>query len=340
MRLTYILFQSGDDPNFEHAHDYIDQNIGQLASEWAARAAEVAKKSIWQDPQVLSATDTNEVTSFTQGYVKPGDVIKVFVDKDTAAVKINYTLESEAQTQKHVILMQQALCQMISNCDVDDESSISLLEQASVLHLKYVEVEIGKDIPDALQGSQSVDFELRVEKTSGEVSVKYYSLDTTRHRQKRYKEHSYSAWSVRSIPDEKYAPFYEQHKIKEFFGIKYCYVGCGPVAWAMVFGYLDRRAHYKSSKYGLGSQYLYRSGNDGTSGSKNTIAPTVSDSDMRLRKYIERIAIKLDTWCIFKNGATPGYKMDRIKGFFQVRNLYFIRRCSLCDNHNKSLGCK
>ena len=280
--------------------------------------------------QVVSSTDTNEVTSFTQGYVKPGDVIKVFVDKDTVSVKIKYTSESEAQTRNDIVLMQQAVCQMISNCDVDDDCSISLLQQTSVLHLNYIELEISVDISDALNGSQSADFELRVEKTSGEVNVKYYSLDTTRHRQKRYLQTGTSGWRVTSVQFPQFFPFYWQHKVS-----RGCSVGCGPVAWAMVFGYFDRRAHYVRSLYGLGSQYLYRSGDDGTTGSKDTMAPKYTYSfDTRLKKYIERIARELGTWCIFENGATPGYKMDRIKGFFQVRNLYIIRLRLLLDNHN------
>ena len=315
-----IIFQSGDDPNFEHAHEYIEQNMDKLANLWAERAAEVAKEGIWDDTEVISSTDTNEVTSYTQGYVQPGGMIRVPVDKDTVSVKIKYTTDSNTQTPEDILRMQQGVCQMISKCDVDDDSSISLQQQTSVLHLNYVEVEISKDIPDGLKGRKGVDFEMRVEKRSGEVSVKYYSLDTTRHRQKRFKEYKgYSAWSTRSIPDENYFPSYWQHKIK-----KGCSVGCGPVAWAMVFGYLDRRAHYKTSTYGSGSRGLYRCGSDGTSGSTGCVAPAYSSSDSRLKKYIEYMAQRLGTWCIFKNGATPGYKMARVSGFFKVCNEYFI----------------
>ena len=316
----------------------MDQNIGQLAAEWGSRAAEVARKDIWDENQVvISSTDTNEVSSFTQGYAKPGDVIKVFVDNDTVSVKIKFTSESEAQTRNDIELMQQALCQMVSDCDVDDDSTISLLQQTSVLHLNYMEVELSKDIPDALNGSKSVDFELRVEKNSGEVSVKYYSLDLTRHRQKRKEYTSYTSWSVTSIPDEGYFPYYWQHTTS-----RNCKVGCGPVAWAMIFGYYDRRSHAKSYKYGKGSQYLYRSSSSGSYGSPVTVAPKYPySSDTRLRKYIERIASEVDTICIKGQGATQGYKMDRISGFFRVRNLYFIEsRLFLDKTHNKWIRCK
>ena len=317
---SIIIFQTGDDPNFEHAHEYIEQNIAQLAALWAVRASEVAKEGIWEETEVISSTDTNEVTSFTQGYIQPGGMIRVPVDKDTVSVKVKYTPDSKTQTTEDILRMQHAVCQIISKCDVDDDSSISLLQNTSVLHLNYVEVEISKDIPDALNGSQSVDFELRLEKISGEISLKYYSLDTTRHRQKRFKQYKdFSPWNTKSIPDENYFPSYWQHRIK-----KGCAVGCAPVAWAMVFGYFDRRSHYKPSTYGSGSQGLYRCGSDGTTGGTYCVAPGYSNFDSRLRNYIEYMSKVLGTWCIFKNGATPGYKMDRVKGFFKVYNEHSI----------------
>ena len=311
-----LLFKSDDDPNFEHAHEFIDMHITNLAALWTARAVEVAKKSIWGEKQVMTSTDSNEVNSFTEDYVALGGVIRVPVDGDTVSVKVKYTAEYKTQTAEHVA--QKAVCQMISTCNVDDDCSIDLSQKKLVLHLNYMELEISKDIPAVFNGRQSVDFELRVEQVTGSVIVKHYSVDTTKHRQKRFKEYkSYSSWSYKSIPDEGYFPFYWQHKIKNG-----CSVGCGPVAWAMVFGYYDRRSHYKSSSYG--GQDLYRCGSDGTTGSKSCIAPKYSNSDARLKKYIEKIAKTLGTWCIFKNGATPAYKMDRIKGFFQVYDITYI----------------
>ena len=302
--------------------------ITKLAALWAARAAEVAKKSIWSDKQVTMSTDSNELTSFTEDYVAPGGVIRVPVDEDTVSVKVKYAAAHKTETIEDVAQTQKAVCQMISTCNVANDCSIALSQKKSVLHLSYIKLEISKDTPAVFNGRQSVDFELRVEQAAGSIIVRHYSLDTTRHRQKRFKEYkSYSSWSYKSIPDEGYFPFYWQHKIKND-----CYVGCGPVAWAMIFGYYDRRSHYKSSTYGTGSQDLYRCGTDGTTGSKSCIAPQSSNSDARLKKYIEKIAKTLGTWCIFKNGATPAFKMDRIKDFFQV---FDIRCISCCTSHHR-----
>ena len=318
------MLQSEDDPNFERAHRYIDMQITKLAALWTARAADVAKKSIWGKKHVLLSTDSNEMVSFTEDYVAPGGVIRVPVDGETVSVKVKYTVKHKTQTAEDAAQTQKAVCQMISTCNVNDDCSINLSHKKSVLHLSYMELEMSKDTPAVFNGRRSVDFELRVEQVTGSVIVRHYSLDTTRHRQKRFKEYkSYSSWSYKSIPDEGYFPFYWQHKIK-----KGCYVGCGPVAWAMIFGYYDRRSHYKSSTHGTGSQDLYRCGSDGTTGSKSCVAPKYSSStDARLKKYIEKIAKTLGTWCIFSNGATPAFKMDRIKGFFKVYYEIFIGLC-------------
>ena len=308
-----LVLQSDDDPNFENAHEYIDMHMTELEMQWSARADEINRKSIWTENKVELSTETNEVTSFTEDYVMPGGVIRVPVDRHTVCVKVKYQPEDETQTAEEVEQIQKAMCQMISSCDVDDDCSVDLSQKKSVLHLSYIELEISKEIAAAFKGRQSVQFKLQVEQSSGAVIVRHYSLDTTKHRQKRFKEYkSYGSWTYASIPDEGYFPYYWQHKIK-----KGCPVGCGPVAWAMVFGYYDRRSHYKTSTYGSGSQDLYRCGSSGTTGSKSCVAPKYS-GDTRLKKYIEKIAKTLGTWCIFSNGATPAYKMDNIKGFFRV----------------------
>ena len=288
-----------------------------LADQWKLRAAQVALKSIWDRKHVMESTETITMSDFTEHYVAPGGVIRVPVDEDTLSVKVKYEPEDEAQTAEDVEYIQKALCQMISSCDVDNDCSIDLSQKKSVLHLSYIELQISQDIAVVFRGRQSVDFKLRVEQASGPVNVKHYSLDTTKHRQKRSKEYKdYSSWSTKSIPNESYFPNYWQHTTEDD-----CYVGCGPVAWAMIFGYYDRRSHYMSSTYGTGSQGLYRCDSDGASGSNSCTAPSSSSSDVsRMKKYIEKIAKTLGTWCIFTNGATPASKMDHIESFFQVYN--------------------
>ena len=315
------LLQSGEDPRFEHAHEYIEQQRSELAALWAARAAEVAKTSFKADGHVVLPTDTNDVSSYTEIYIRLGGVIRMPVDENTVSVKVGSSAQRNIQTASDLRQYQTAVCRMLSLCNIDDDFNIDLSQKKTFLQLNYIEIALSKDVPVLFKGTQSVEFELRKKLTTGEVIVKHFSLDTAPSRQKRYKEYkSYSSWKYCSIRYESLFPFYWQHNIK-----KNCPVGCGPVAWAMIFGYYDRRSHDKTSTYGSGSQDLYRCGSDGTTGSKSCRAPNSSSSSSggsRMKKYLEKIAKKLGTWCIFKNGATPPHKMKKIKGFFKVFNMF------------------
>ena len=313
------LLQSGVDHGFEHAHEYIEQQRTELADLWAARAAEVAKTSFKDDGYVVLPTDTNDVSSYTDIYVRLGGVIRMPVDEHTASIKMASPAQRKTQTASDLRQYQTAVCRMLSFCNVDDDFNIDLSQKKTFLQLNYIEITISKDVPVLFKRKKHIEFELRTQLSTGEIIVKDFSLDTAPSRQKRFKQYtSYSKWGYCSIRDEHLFPYYWQHKIK-----KGCPVGCGPVAWAMVFGYYDRRSYYKTSTFGTGSQDLYRCGSDGMTGSKSCRAPKYS-SDSRIRKYIERIAKTLGTWCIFKHGATPAYKMDRINGFFKVFNLFTL----------------
>jgi len=91
----------------------------------------------------------------------------------------------------------------------------------------------------------------------------------------------------------------------------------------VVFGYYDIRSHKQSKAFGTGSQELFRCGSDGTIGCKKCVAPTYSYGN-QIKKYIEKIAKIHGTWCVFKNGSTPVYKMNRVKRFFKVRTVFTI----------------
>ena len=314
-----ILLQSGEDPRIEHAHEYIEQHRSVLAALWTARAADVAKTSVWEDEQIVLPPDTNDVSNYTEIYVHRGGVIRIPVDEDTVSVKVRYLADRKTQTSTDLMRYQTAVCGMLSFCSVDNDFSIDLSQKKTVQLMNYIEIAISKDVPVLFNGKKSVEFELRVQLSTGEVMLKHYSLDTTHTRQKRFKEYtSYSNWHQCSIPDEQFFPNYWQHDIT-----KDCPVGCGPVAWAMVFGYYDRRSQEKPETYGTGSEGLYRCGSDGTTGNKSCEAPSNSSSD-RMKKYIEEINKELGTLCIYKSGATPAFMMDRIKDFFQVRFTYTL----------------
>ena len=279
----------------------------------------MAKTSFKADGHVVLSTDTNDVSSYTEIYIRLGGVIRMPLDEHTVSINVGAPAQRKTQTASDIRQYQTAVCRMLSSCNVDVDLNIDLSQKKTFLQLNYIEITISKDVPVLFKRKAHIEFELRIQLSTGEIIVKHFSLDTAPSRQKRFKQYTcYSSWGYCSIRDEGLFPYYWQHKIK-----KGCPVGCGPVAWAMVFGYYDRRSHYKTSTYGSGSQDLYRCGSSGTTGSKSCVAPKYS-GDTRLKKYIEKIAKTLGTWCIFSNGATPAYKMDNIKGFFKVFNLFTL----------------
>lgn len=82
-----------------------------------------------------------------------------------------------------------------------------------------------------------------------------------------------------------------------------CMVGCGPVAWAMVFGWADRQAA-TGSPYWSGRWGIYRQ--DGRRGS-DALAPIYPD--VGTGNVIREIRGQVGTFCSFGSGATVPWSM-------------------------------
>ena len=84
-----------------------------------------------------------------------------------------------------------------------------------------------------------------------------------------------------------------------------CQVGCGPVAWAMLFGWGDRQAESGTNAYWAPRNGLYR--RDGGRGPNDT-APTGMTEG--ISNVIRELHGQLGTFCIFGSGATWPWEMD------------------------------
>lgn len=93
-----------------------------------------------------------------------------------------------------------------------------------------------------------------------------------------------------------------------------CAVGCGPVAWAMLFGWADRQAEtgnaYWAPRWGL-----YR--RDGGRGA-NDIAPLTMTNGVR--NVIREINSHVGTFCITGSGATWPWNMGNAWRYLQGRS--------------------
>lgn len=108
-------------------------------------------------------------------------------------------------------------------------------------------------------------------------------------------------------------PLYDQYP---FGG---CQIGCGPVAWTMLFGWADRQA-------GTGNPYwaprfgLYRQ--NGGYGA-DVIAPI--SQDQGIRNVIQEVRGYVNTFCIFDSGATWPWEMADAWMYLNGRTGTYLR---------------
>jgi hypothetical protein len=92
-----------------------------------------------------------------------------------------------------------------------------------------------------------------------------------------------------------------------------CYSGCGPTAWAMLFGWADHQA-WEGDSYWSGRWGLYRS--NGGFGSDADAPDSMSTG---IENVIWEINGYVDTFCISGQGATYPWKMDEASDYFSGR---------------------
>ena len=304
------------------------KNTCNLRVEFVKRMMEVQSKRVWSDEEVtdvkeredsptMDDDDEDDEQGFVEDYITPGGVIRLPITKYTKSIRAMYVREKNEEKSSYVRSMQKKLCQVLSLCDQVNTVNIDITKTQDLYGYSYIELKINEDAR-ALLNATSIDFELQIEIANKQLVVKRFSLNCPPKRQKRWwREYTpYNSWAYTSIGHEGYFPDYQQHTITK--GSKTCAVGCGPVAWAMIFGYYDRRSHYQTGVYGNGSQPLYACSYNGAYGSSGCVAPKYAYTN-RIKKYIEVVNKVLGTWCIFKNGATFSFQMTRVKGFFQAR---------------------
>ena len=264
----------------------------------------------------LSLNSEEGLVSTGNGYneivIDPGETVRVAVGEE-CELKAVYIKYIGFGNESDVNDIQNKLCSVLEVCATDGTGKVKQdkLQTDPDIELLFLEF-VFPENATGLFDTDDVDFSVEIYTTDGKVRIRRYDVDMATKIQSRFKEYkSWSSFSYYSIPDEWVFPDYRQHTYGN------CAVGCGPVAWAMIFGYFDRRSHYVSWQHGTGSQGLYRSGTDGTYGSNSQVAP--SWSDYRMRRYTEKINRILGTFCLFSGGATTIGAMDNVLSFFRSR---------------------
>lgn len=108
-------------------------------------------------------------------------------------------------------------------------------------------------------------------------------------------------WSAGTDADQR---LYRQLRPGESPNTKSCYSGCGATAWAMLFGWVDVRAHAGDPNWS-GRTGIYRTGGGRSPASSTTIAPRSNDAGVGAMTW--EIHRAIGTFCVLENGPTwPG----------------------------------
>ncbi len=329
-------------------HEFISSRLCDNRVEWAKHGMSVRATSEWRDEEVIPeedlgkkdigddeptdseldfeagadpSVDPNDMEAaaedaFQETEVQIGERILVALGRREmlTGVYVRYIGFRDTENNTAPAEQQADLCRALGVCSSNgstgrvDPVAFRVDPETGLSYLELVLAENAREFfPDS-----DLDFAVEIHRSNHQVVIRRYAMARETRRQKRYIEYeNWSAFTHYSIPEKHLFPDYRQHWTGS------CNVGCGPVAWAMIFGYLDRRSHHVTSTFGTGSQGLYRNGTDGTTGSNDEIAPAYSDR--RMRKYTEELNDILGTWCIASSGATIMRRMSRVEGFYQAR---------------------
>ncbi|ESO98143.1 hypothetical protein LOTGIDRAFT_239082 [Lottia gigantea] len=266
---------------------------------WENQRYDVTREGIWEN----SILNKHQQASY---YHVIGDSHKIVVG-DNHQIGIKSMNDGEVTHEE----VQTKLCNLLKICNPKDNT---LVDSSKFGKTKYGQAFLEINVPEKVNNVHRF-------KISGYYLGQFYGRRFMIDAQKREKRQT-TAWTEYSIDDEYLFPDYNQHGIDckkgWFFNsnkVTCCSVGCGPVAWAMVLGYYDRRSHEKRVTYGTGSQSLYNCGVNATSGSPSCEAPSSTTS--AVKKLTEYLHYEMKTFCLSGQGATTQDNMKIFEKYFK-----------------------
>nr|XP_006822696.1 PREDICTED: uncharacterized protein LOC102802244 [Saccoglossus kowalevskii] len=300
----------------------------EIQEEWDQRRVTVEQSGVWStiskyDKLTLENDDENDHINlfynetYSEQAISPGEKIYIPLGNAVDELIITVVPINISMRPDEMFPWQLRLCQAL--LDVCDTKSYKTIDE-NKLHVdamgrRVLVLELHEDsnFLNELLEETEIGFHIEIHFGDGEVVLRRFGIDLsydTRHREKRRTERrSWTGFTYTYIPSENLFPDYNQHDIGG------CMSGCGPVAWAMVFGYYDRMAHYnyRSPHY----RSLYRCGSSGTTGSDSCEAPRYMTDTVK--GYVEDIRRELGTFCLAGQGATLQSDMDNVEEFYRAR---------------------
>ncbi|XP_078357234.1 uncharacterized protein LOC144642117 [Oculina patagonica] len=289
-------------------------NLSEFNKEWEDLYKETKDSAQWNTEELITPDQEDaNITRYAEESLRPGSTVKVALGNQFSrlAIRVTGTGRNMSDNEPSLDELQRRLCQVLGEVCRDGSTVVNKeVIERTPNGISYIRLSVSEDKERVMKILQKAEVEFVVEfriVDGGQDKLvrKRYAIDLSPCRKRRW-----SSWHYWSVPQEWRFPDYNQHTCCG------CWSGCGPVAWAQIFGYFDRLAH-ASSSFGY-SKHLYRCTN-GVSGSSSCVAPSWTTTTVR--KYVENIRSRVDTFCLFGGGATTHWDMadSKLKSWYSSR---------------------
>ena len=211
------------------AHNDLEGRMADFRILWRRRAQRVKEEGVWEDTTTENAEkgadekDADKAADkhpyFVESAITPGDVIRLPVDSDTAAVHVMYVPTSSGESDVTTKTMQRRLCEVLSSCR-PESGNHTRQDLAGVYSLRGVpclDTAISKDAYSVLARTP-VSMRVVVTTRSQTTIVQHYSLQMTPRTRRRTRRWTQKLKWSDDFSEKKVAyasdfPNYKQHKI-------------------------------------------------------------------------------------------------------------------------------
>ncbi|KAJ7375576.1 hypothetical protein OS493_040301 [Desmophyllum pertusum] len=280
----------------------VKESLDGFKSQWRERAAQRRSKSDWSSTDVVSKGGERKETDVDEEALSPDSIVKV-------ATCGNSRLRPSSRSN-----WQQKLCQVL--VDVCHPNGTTKVNPSAIKetpnHLLYLKLEVHGNrafVGNVLEWRE-IGFVVEI-KERKEVIKKHFAIDLHSNRFRRSVILGEVSAEKNNFPD------YDQHKC-----CGSCYSGCGPVAWAQIFGYYDRKAATPNAIF---SSTIY--------GDSSTKAPLHLTDEVK--RFVEDIRLQVKTFCNNGQGSTYTSNMHLIAPWFRSRQGSNSRVVSYLESRKK-----
>ena len=252
----------------------IEQLLPDMAQEWQKRAQELVNDTgRLEDKSVGRERRDTEEQWYELEYKQAGEAFYMAVEDKVNIKHITVKFVGHVSENGTRIIEEDdnnRICQIVDICSDKGDGSVDIDSKVKTnpgTGIAFLEVFVDDNVK-AVYGHSDISFSITVTYKDLSSITKHFGVATESSRNKRWTARgSWSHWARYYVPDRYNIPQYEAGR-----KMGNCYTGPAGTAWAIVFGYLDRRGHARGFHW---LHALYRSSYDGFYGSSSTVRHVV-----------------------------------------------------------------